>query len=66
MLSNSPLLNGWLIDNGIGLRDEAGQLYAISVPVSSYRFEEKKQTLIDALEHTIEALKRIFGSGRGT
>ena len=56
-----PLLTGWLIDNGIGLRDEAGQLYAISVPVPSYRFE-KKQTLIDALEHTIEALKRIFRS----
>ena len=43
---------------GIGLCDEAGQFYAISVPVPSYRFESKKQTLIEALGHTIDALKK--------
>lgn len=42
---------------GIGLRDEADQLYAISVPVPSYRFEGKKHALIDALKKTIKALK---------
>ena len=45
---------------GIGFSDGAGELYAISVPVPTYRFEGKKQRLVKALD---EAKATLIGLG---
>ena len=43
---------------GIGFADDTNQLYAISVPVPSYRFERKKQMIITALETAKDELMK--------
>ena len=44
---------------GMGFQDEGGQIYAISIPVPSYRFAQKKAVLIDALQDVRPALQAL-------
>ena len=45
---------------GVGLRDNIDDIYAISIPVPSQRFNDKRDTLVTALRVTLNKVQALL------